>query len=198
MPLVKEAEGKRKWVGAVASYTLAGAVSSALVGAGLGLLGQVFLSRPAGIIGTSLALAVAIATTSRELGWIRLPLPQLRRQTNGYWGKLHADYLAAALWGFDLGLIFTTWSTFSGVWVLAVLGLVSRSPALGAALFVAYWLGRALSVWLAPLMLARGRSTPTLLEALAGLLRLVRQIHVAGIVLSVAVLITMLFSYIPA
>jgi hypothetical protein len=57
----------------------------------------------------------------------------------------------------------------------------------GAALFVGYWLGRALPVWVGPLLMASATDTPALIASLEEQQRLFRSVHVAGIVWSVVV-----------
>ncbi len=96
--------------------------------------------------------------------------------------------MAPALSGLDLGLVFTTWFTFSGVWFLVCLAFVSSSITAGAGLFVCYWLGRALSVWLAPLMMSDARVTPQLLGATDARFRMFQLIHVLGVCIGLAIL----------
>lgn len=154
----------------VGGYTLAGTVSSGALGAALGALGaavdrlapQTNAWRLAGFV---LFALVAVGSLGRELELLRLPLPQLRRQTGGLWARSYGLPAASILWGLDLGLLFTTWLTFSGVWLLAVLAIASSDAAFGAALLVSYWLGRALSVWLAPVFLRdAGRTADVMVE----------------------------------
>lgn len=90
------------------------------------------------------------------------------------------------LWGLDLGLTFATWLTFSGVWVLAAVAVVSADMAFGAVLFEAFWCGRALSVWVAPLLVERATDT-RLLAALVSERSLFRAIHVGGLICTVLV-----------
>ena len=67
----------------------------------------------------------------------------------------------------------------------------------GAALFVLYWLGRALAVWLAPLLLPDASATPRLLEGIAEQRRLFHGIHVVGLVWAIAVLVSWLLQGTP-
>jgi len=163
------------------TYTLAGALTSVLLGAGLGLVGALTLpddmAVPAGLLG----LAVATVAMARELGVVAVPLPQLGRQTQGMWAKSYGFTAAALLWGLDLGLVFTTWLTLSGAWVLALAAFLVGKPLFGAALFGAYWLGRALSVWVGPLLMERATDTPRLLATLYDRRRLFRAAHVVGL-----------------
>lgn len=143
-----------------------------------------------GRVGATVALAVAVLALARELGYVPLPLPQIGRQTQGLWAKRYGARVSAALWGLDLGLTFTTWLGGAGAWVLAVVTFVVGEPVLGAALFVGYWLGRALPVWVGPLLMRNATDAPVLMESLEtrNQQRLFRAVHVAGVVWSVAVI----------
>jgi hypothetical protein len=165
----------------MATYTLAGGLTSVLVGGGLGLVGGLALPGDVGFAAALLGLAVAAIAIARELGLVAIPLPQLGRQTEGMWAKSYGFTAAALLWGLDLGLVFTTWLTLSGVWVLAVVAFVVGKAWFGAALFAGYWLGRALSVWVAPLLMERATDTPRLLATLYEQRRLFRASHVVGL-----------------
>jgi cytochrome c biogenesis protein CcdA len=166
----------------VTAYTLAGLSTSALVGAGLSLIGRTSFHGGFDLSGASVALAVALIAIAREGGFVAFPLPQLGRQTAGIWAKSPGGTAAAILWGLDLGLVVTTWLNFSGVWLLATVAFLGAEPLLGAALFAAYWFGRALPVWIAPLFMETPTDTPELLANLDARRQLFRVIHVAGLV----------------
>lgn len=183
------AGGKKRWVADALAYTLAGGLASAFVGATLGWLGSVLVPAQGGGHGVPIALAVAMLALTRELGILPFPLPQLPRQTRDTWAVAFPSSLAAALWGFDLGLVFTTWLTFSGAWLLAAVALLTGVPSFGAALFTLHWLGRALAVWLTPLLLPDAGATPWLLGAIAGQRRLVRRLHALGLAWVIVVLV---------
>lgn len=188
MPLGKVAGERRRWLVNVTAYTLAGTLTSALVGAGLGAAGAAVLPDHVGWVGTALVLAVALLALARELGIVAVPLPQLGRQTRGVWANWYGARIAAVLWGLDLGLTFTTWVELSGVWVLATVAFVAGEPLVGAALFTSYWLGRALSVWVGPLLMTSASDTPVLVASLNHQHRLFRSVHVAGIAWSMVVI----------
>lgn len=191
------AGAKRRWLTEVTVYTLAGSVTSAFVGATLGWLGGLVFPQPVGRGGIVLALAVAVMAMARELGWIKFPLPQLRRQTRDIWAKIFPRPVAAGLWGLDLGLFFTTYFTFAGLWLLVVLAVLVGAPAFGAALFVVYWLGRALSVWIASWLLPSAGATAQFLDSIDGQYRLFQRLHVLGLVWSAIVFIFWLIHGIP-
>jgi hypothetical protein len=182
------AGARTKWIRSVVGYTAAGVATSALLGAGFGLLGAALLPPDPGTGRILIVLAVAALALARESILRFVPLPQLARQTEGLWVKRWGGTAAPILWGLDLGLTFSTWLTFSGAWVLAVLAVLLGSPAFGAGLFVAYWLGRALSVWIAPLLMETATDTPGLLASMDSERRFLRWAHVAGLVVVVLVL----------
>jgi hypothetical protein len=97
------------------------------------------------------------------------------------------------LWGADLGFVFTTYLTLLGVWVLAAAALASAQIAAGAVLMGSYWLGRALAVWLAPLVLDGPASTARLLDEIGHEEALLQLVHVGGIHLMAIVATTWLF-----
>jgi hypothetical protein len=147
----------------IVAFTLSGVFTSASVGYVLGSAGSALpaQARPVGLASTGL---VAIALAAREAGWLSFTLPSARRQTRDVWGKSMSRLAAHVLWGADLGLAFTTRITFSGPLLPAALAVVGGRSDLGAAVFVVYWLGRALSVWIAPLLVAGANDIPEALD----------------------------------
>lgn len=179
---------RRTWLANVAVYTLAGTATSVAVGGSLGVLGAAVLPDDVGSVGGGVALAVALLAVARDSGRIAVPLPQVGRQTQGLWAKRFGARRAALLWGLDLGFVFTTWLHLSGPWVLATLAVLSGNAAFGAVLFAAYWLGRALSVWIAPALMPSATETHRLMASLDQRQGLFRSLHLAGLVWSIAVL----------
>jgi hypothetical protein len=185
---VKVAGAKKAWTISVAIYTLAGFLASALVGGGLGAIGQLLLPSEANGVRLETACVIAVIALLREARLLSIPLLQTRRQTNDVWAKIFPVPVTAALWGFDLGLVFTTRLTFSGPWVLSSIALLYASPQLGAILFAGYWLGRAATVWTLPWLLPDPSATAVLLDGIAGSRALFQRIHSVGLAWSVAVL----------
>ena len=167
---------------------MAGAFASIFVGAGIGWAGRLFVPLQNGRWGLLIAMVVAILALIRELNWIAIPLPQLGRQTKDYWAKRYPGFVVSTLWGFDLGLVFTTWLTFSGVWVIVVMAFFYGEPTYGLILFLAYWLGRVLSVWLAPLLMVDASATPQLMENIHNHYQFFQRVHVLGLIWSIFVL----------
>jgi hypothetical protein len=163
-----------------------GAISSLAVGYALGAAGAAALPPP-GAAALWILLGLTVVALLRELAVVPVPLPQVRRQTASVWAKRHG--LGGALfWGFDVGLVFTTWLTFAGVWVLAAAAFVAAEPRFGAALFLAYWGGRAISVWVAPLLVESAVATAKLLATIEGQRPLLRLMHVFGLFWALVVL----------
>jgi len=163
-PLGKVAGPRKTWLKSALAYTLAGSLSSTLVGAALGSVGA-WLQRgqqrwPVFLVVALLAFSLA----AREWGWIKFPIPQRQLQTEKVWAHEFGFVGASALWGFHIGLVFTTWVTYGGVWALAAVDLALGEPLYGATIMLAYWLGRALPVWLAPMLNWSGPDSSALSE----------------------------------
>lgn len=186
-PLGKVAGHTKNWLTEVIIYTLAGSLTSSFVGAFLGLLGEWVSTIGIGEFGLWFAIVIAVLAITRELGWVSYPIPQLKRQTKDLWARLFPRKVAAMLWGLDLGLTFTTRITFSGV--LVIVTILIGKPAFGAALFALYWLGRALSLWIAPLLLPDSSSIDWVQERIYSQYQLFRRIHVFGLVIIITVVI---------
>ena len=185
---------KRKWLGEVSAYTLAGGLVSGMMGAVFGTVGGLLMPGKVGPLETSLVFGVGAAALARELRWVRFPIPQWKRQTRDYWAKVFPGVVAAMLWGLDLGFTLTTRLTFSGVWLLVVAAIAIGDPWFAGALLVAYWLGRALSVWMAPLLMPDAMATPDVLDAIDSHSRLFRRAHVVGLIWSIVVLMIVFVS----
>lgn len=169
----------------VALYTLAGALSSVAVGGSLGFLGSSMLPSGAAIADAVVVLTVALLAAVRELGWVRVPIPQPRRQTKDVWAKNLGLRRAAVLWGLDLGATITTRFTFAGTWVIVLVAALSADPLIAATALLANWLGRAAPVWVVPSLVTGQSSVLDLLDAIALQDRAFRRMHVAGLVLIV-------------
>jgi hypothetical protein len=173
----------------VIAYTIAGALSSTLVGGAVGAVGGLVLAPDAWRPGMAAVLLLGVVVVARDMGWIRFPLPQPRRQTRDVWAYRHGALAAAALWGFDLGLVVTTWFTFAGVWVLVASAFLVGDALLGSVLLLSYWLGRAASVWVGPLLLEDPSRTPFMLDEISQRRRSFRSINLLGVGLLLSALL---------
>jgi hypothetical protein len=123
-------------------FAAAAIAASAVLGALLGLAGSA--------VGTHGVVAVAAAAAAlaalRELGLLRVPLPQARRQVPERW---HMD-LPLPLWasgyGAGLGLGVFTFQPVATFWVACVAALALGRPLAAAACFSLYGAARALMV----------------------------------------------------
>lgn len=96
---------------------------------------------------------LSLVLAAREWGWIRFRLPERKLQTEKVWVHEFGFVSASAMWGLHIGLGFATRVTYGGFWVLVAVALVLGEPLYGAAVMLAYWLGRALPVWVAPALI---------------------------------------------
>ncbi len=141
----------RLWFRAMVAYTLGGVLSALLVGMCLGLLGDFLGLSPDWTVYALVPLAALLAV--REIGWIRFPLPQVHRQTQKVWALQYGHTTGAAMWGGHIGLAFATVVRHGGIYVLAIVAL-SFEPLSAAILFVVYWVGRTLPIWITPWLTA--------------------------------------------
>ena len=171
-----------KWLGSVSTYTIAGGISSGLLGGLLGSAGAFLLRGSIGRYAPTFAIAVAIIATIREMGWIVISVPEPKRQTRDLWAKQFPRPIPEALWGLDIGLTIASRFTFSGVWVLGVLAFVAQDVMYGAETFLFYWLGRAASVWIAPRLLGSASDTPSLLDGIQAEYKFFKSIHIYALI----------------
>jgi hypothetical protein len=129
---------------ALALFALGALAASGAVGAALGLVGGLMGSTPALIAAAALAALAAL----RELGLLRLPLPQSRRQVPERWrGELPLPVWSAG-YGVGLGVGFATFQPVATFWVACAAALALGRPVLAAACFAFYGAGRAfMTVW---------------------------------------------------
>lgn len=180
---------RRRWVFAVTTFTLAGLIASAMVGgalAGAGALLELRLDR-GGVVLLSTVGAVAVAV--RELNIVQFGWPQPHRASNGGWGRRFGQVPASFLWGIDIGAYFSTWMTYVGAWWLAAIAAMSGQIAFGALLFMVYWAGRALSVWLGPWIVRSSTLTPWVAAVWMDMHSGFRIIHTASVVMGAAAVI---------
>lgn len=165
-PLGKEAHDYKLWFKSVLSYTAAGTVSSIIVGAALGIIGKYMIGEAVRGPAYYIAASIGLVLTAKEWGILSFNLPERKRQTEKFWAHEFGFVGASFLWGLHIGLGFFTRITYSGFWLLAAIALTGGDPFFGAALMSAYWLGRVLSVWVAPLLLRPETTRIELVEAI--------------------------------
>jgi hypothetical protein len=129
---------------AAAFFALGALVASAALGAALGFLGGLVGTRPALVGAAALALLAAL----RELGLLRLPVPQARRQVPERWRNELPLPAWSAGYGAGLGVGFLTFQPVATFWVACAAALALGRPLLAAACFALYGAGRAfMAVW---------------------------------------------------
>lgn len=136
------------WFKSVIAYTVSGLVSATVVGGGIGFIGYALTISPAWWFIGLVALGVAL----RDWGLVRFRLPECRRQTEKRWAHNSGFVIASFMWGFHIGLGFATYVKYGGFWILTLIAIAWGRPDYGAALLGTYWIGRTLSVWIAPLL----------------------------------------------
>ena len=187
-PLSKLPAIRKRWIVGVAAYTVAGATSAAVVGAALGWIGLWLL--PAGHDALRLAAICAFILTavSRELGWLKVRMPDARRQTHPDLVRRMPFPVAWTIWGLHLGLTFTTWMTVPGPVVLGGIAIVGGQPAFAAVLFAAHWFGRTVPIWSSPAIYESASETSAVVAAAASQRGLLRVVHLVGLLLIASVL----------
>lgn len=178
--------GRRlEYLGTAATFTVAGCLSSALLGLLAGTLGS--LVRPAAVL-LAAAAGFACLGAVREFGLIRFRVPAPDRQTCRAWAVRRPAPRAALLWGLDLGLTFSTRTRLIGPPVLIVAAVAAGTVPLAAGLLVAHWLGRACSVWIAPRLLVGPSGITRLMASIDTMEGHFRTLHGVGLVCLAAVL----------
>jgi len=151
----------KHWVRSVVAYTLGGSASALTVGGLIGWMGSYSRAREVGWLVSSLAMLLA----AREFGWLHFRLPERKRQTEKVWAHEFGFVTASAMWGFHLGLGFTTYVGYGGFWVLMAADFTIGQMKYGAILMLLYWLGRTISVWMMPVMW-RNQDSNEMIEAI--------------------------------
>jgi hypothetical protein len=149
-PLVQGTTAKSIYPRSLAAHALGSVLAGALAGGGVGWLGGQLpvVDRLAWWPGLGLLAGLLVL---RELGWLRFPIPQVRRQTVKTWFPAASASRAAFWWGLDLGSGLTTLVTFSGYWLIVAAAVLKGDAAFGALLLGGYGLGRSLPIVLVPM-----------------------------------------------
>jgi hypothetical protein len=178
-PLV---QGKRELRGSVPSVAIfaAGAIlGAAITGIAIGVLGSVVqditedrtLAIVVGAAGCALLLA--------DVGLFGVRSPTLRRQTCSTWYRERGARTAWVLWGFDLGLGFSTIRLSSLYWLMVLVVTAFVSPVL-APLVVAFY-GLGLGVAFAAAVVAQAWSAPSATSPGLGLLHAAETVRLVSV-----------------
>jgi hypothetical protein len=140
----------------------------------------------------TLAVAVGAAGCVLLLADLRMRTPTLQRQTCSTWYRERGAGTAWALWGFDLGLGFSTIRLSSLYWLM-VLFVAAFVPPVFAPLVLAFY-GLGLGIALAGAVVAQTRSASSAAPGL-GLLRAAGGVRLASVallgLLSVTIVLTL-------
>ena len=129
---------------AVALHTGAALVTSAIVGAALGLAG-LLLGAPWERNGLAFVALVGVIYALRELAGLRLPLFDRKQQVPDWWRTFYSPRVAAALYGAGLGVGFLTYLRHGTFVVVAALAVVTGDPLAGALITAPFGLARGLT-----------------------------------------------------
>ena len=189
-PRVRGTRQLRGSVGTVTVFALCAIVGAAITGSLIGLLGGAAQS----LVGErTLAVAVGAAGGVLLLADLRMRTPTLRRQTCSTWYRERGAGTAWALWGFDLGLGFSTIRLSSLYWLM-VLFVAAFVPPVFAPLVLAFY-GLGLGVALAGAVVAQARSASSTTSPGLGLLRAAGRVRLASVaflgLLSVTIVLTL-------
>jgi hypothetical protein len=162
-PVSERARGHRFW--ATSCWYVAGAVvGGAVLGGGCAVLAWGFgRLDPAASLGWSLALvgaAAAVLSDVRLGGW---SLPLHPRQVDERWVDRYRRWLYAAGYGVQIGSGFATYIMTAGVYLVALLAVLTGSPAQAFAGCVVFGLVRGMSV-----LVAAAARTPDALRTVIG------------------------------
>lgn len=158
-------------LGAVAGASITGALIGVLGGAAQALAGQRVLAVVVGAAGCVLLLA--------DLGFLGLRTPTLRRQTSSAWYRERGARTAWVLWGFDLGLGFSTIRLSSLYWLMVLFVAAFVSPVLAPLVLAFYGLGLGVA-FAAAVVAQRRRASPGAALPGLGLLRAARPVRLAS------------------
>lgn len=184
-PLVR---GKRELGGSVrpvAVFALGAVAGAAATGALIGLLVSVGGQVP--------AIAVGAAGCLLLLADLSIGTLTLRRQTCSTWYRERGARRAWAMWGFDLGLGFSTIRLSSLYWLMVLFVAAFVSPALAPLVLAFYGLG--LGVVFAAAVVAQARSAPTAASPGLGLLYAAGRVRLVSVTLLGVVSVTIVLTW---
>lgn len=135
---MKAAKHPHIWLRVIALYALGAVTGAVLTGTTVGFLGsllEVGQRRSLALVGIAI-IGIILALADFGVGGTRTPT--FHRQTCPAWWRAFGHARTALLWGFDLGLGFTTIRLASLYWVMLLVVFAIASPGEGAALLVGY------------------------------------------------------------
>ena len=136
---------RKRYRRTVALHIVGAALSASATGALLALVGA-WAGGPWGRGGVVVVLLAAGIYAAREGLGAPIPLPQRRGQVPEWWRTFFSPGVAALLYGAALGPGFFTYLSVGTVVPVAAAAAVSADPLLGAGLFGAFGIARALAI----------------------------------------------------
>lgn len=156
----------RMWLKCCIAYTACGTLTAFMTGLAIASLATVGgLQGKAALIGFGAIVAAAMIV--REVSWPSFPMPQWNRQTNKAWFREFGFPTAAGMWGAHIGIGLLTVIKHGGIYPLVMLcaGIGFGGGEYG---LVAFWLGRATSLWGLPSLTIDTDDGATLVRELHG------------------------------
>jgi hypothetical protein len=126
--------GRARWLVAVGVHALGATAAAAAFGAVLGWTGA-RLGAPFGQAGSLVLAAVALAYAVGAAGFVRIPVPALRRQVPDWWRTFFTPMVTATLYGAGLGIGFLTFLG-TGALVAVSVGAFAAGSVVGGAVLV--------------------------------------------------------------
>lgn len=136
--------GRRTTYAACATFFPGAVIGGLVTFGGLAVLGGLLFGADERLA-YLVAAAIAVGAAALEARGTRI-VPQIRRQLPEHWRRVMPMPVAALLYGCLLGLGFTTFVLTFGVWALAAISFAVGDPATGAAVGVAFGVGRAVPI----------------------------------------------------
>jgi hypothetical protein len=158
---------RRRWAGPVILHVLGAALSAAILGVGLGLVGSI-AGAPWGRPGMLVVGAIGLAYAAREILRLPVPIPEMRRQVPEWWRGALGPRTVAFLYGLALGPGFLTHLRHGTFVAVSAAALALGDPWLGVVLLAPFGIARALGVAAA----SAGRTETAVMAAGARLERL--------------------------
>ena len=192
-PLVQGKRQLRGSVGSVAVFAVGAVVGAATTGVLVALLAAGVQN----LAGEGVrAVAVGAADCVLLLIDIGLRTPTLRRQTCSTWYRERGPRFAWPLWGFDLGLGFSTIRLSSLYWLMVLFVAAFVSPVFAPLALAFYGLGLGVAVTAAVVTQAWSTPSATASPGL-GLLVAAGRVRLASVAFLGAVSIGIVFSQVP-
>ncbi|MCY3627459.1 MAG: hypothetical protein OXG88_07460 [Gammaproteobacteria bacterium] len=178
------------WFKCSFSYTICGAFTAYLTGLLIVGIGA-WIDLRASTYYVGLTIVFCILFLLRELKLLSFNPPQCNLQTYKEWTSMFGLTTGVGMWGAHIGLALTTVITYGGLYCLMVITF-GLGVGMGEWLFVAFWLGRVVLLWVTPWLMntsCDGMAVGTILEQSTRMFRFCSITGISGlIIVNIAVL----------